>query len=282
MNSILEPLRPALDALDITSWNGLGTSAWITGAGIHTGAQTRVRFIRAPLEPVRLLSAGTEIPLVAENVVNTVRATEIGVHGHNVSTIEHLLAALYVMGHWSGFLIEIDGPEIPILDGSGIGWAYALRDVAPEPVLSALEPRFETAVEVRGGYVGLESLKADEPMRITFTVGYSHPSIGEQSWSGVRRDWQRLLNARTFGFQNELERLMAQGKGMGFNGENAVVFGEGGTNMPLRGADEPVRHKALDLLGDLYLVGRPLNAHVVAERASHEAHVAFALALRGK
>lgn len=282
MNSMLEPLRSTIDAFDIKSWNGLGTSAWIAGTGIHTGAQTRVRFIRAPLEPVRLLREGTEIPLVAEHVVNTIRATEIGLHGHNVSTIEHLLAALYVMGHWSGFLIEIDGPEVPILDGSSIGWAHALRDVAPEPVLSALEPRFETAVEVRGGYVGLESLKADEPMRITFTVGYSHPSIGEQSWSGVRRDWQRLLNARTFGFQNELERLMAQGKGMGFNGENAVVFGDGGTNMPLRGADEPVRHKALDLLGDLYLVGRPVNAHVVAERASHEAHVAFALALRGK
>jgi UDP-3-O-[3-hydroxymyristoyl] N-acetylglucosamine deacetylase len=282
MNSILEPLRSTLDALEIPIWNGLGTSPWITGMGIHSGEKTRVRFIRAPLEPVRLLNDGVEIPLIAENVVNTIRATEIGLHGRRVSTIEHLLAALYVMGHWSGFLIEVDGNEIPILDGSSIGWAHALRDVSPEPVLSPLEPRFETAVEVRGGYVGLESLKPGEAMRITFTVGYPHPSIGEQSWTGVRHDWQRLLNARTFGFQNELERLMAQGKGMGFNGENAVVFGEGGTNMALRGADEPVRHKALDLLGDLYLVGRPLNAHIAAERASHEAHVAFALALRGK
>jgi UDP-3-O-[3-hydroxymyristoyl] N-acetylglucosamine deacetylase len=282
MNSILEPLRTTIDALQIPSWDGHGTSAWITGKGIHTGEITRVRFIRAPLEPVRLLRDGVQIPLVAENVVNTVRATEIGFHGRSVSTIEHLLAALYIMGHWSGFLIEIDGSEVPILDGSAIGWAHALRDVAPEPVLSALEPRFETAVEVRGGYVGLESVKPGETMRITFTVGYPHPKIGEQSWTGVRHDWQRLVNARTFGFQNELERLMAQGKGMGFNGQNAVVFGEDGTNMPLRGMDEPVRHKALDLLGDLYLVGRPLNAHVVAERASHEAHVAFALALRGK
>jgi UDP-3-O-[3-hydroxymyristoyl] N-acetylglucosamine deacetylase len=282
MNSILEPLRTTIDALQIPRWDGHGTSQWISGVGIHTGETTRVRFIRAPLEPVRLLRDGVEIPLVAENVVNTVRATEIGLSGRSVSTIEHLLAALYVMGHWSGFLIEIDGSEIPILDGSAIGWAHALREVAPEPVLSALEPRFETAVEVRGGYVGLESLKPNEAMRITFTVGYPHPSIGEQSWTGLRHDWQRLLNARTFGFQNELERLMAQGKGMGFNGENAVVFGDSGTNQPLRGMDEPVRHKALDLLGDLYLVGRPLNAHVVAERASHEAHVAFALALRGK
>jgi UDP-3-O-[3-hydroxymyristoyl] N-acetylglucosamine deacetylase len=282
MNSILEPLRTTIDALQIPRWDGHGTSRWITGPGIHTGETTRVRFIRAPLEPVRLLRDGVEIALVAENVVNTVRATEIGSSGRSVSTIEHLLAALYVMGHWSGFLIEIDGGEVPILDGSAIGWAHALREVAPEPVLSALEPRFETAVEVRGGYVGLESVKPNEAMRITFTVGYPHPSIGEQSWTGLRHDWQRLLNARTFGFQNELERLMAQGKGMGFNGENAVVFGESGTNMPLRGMDEPVRHKALDLLGDLYLVGRPLNAHVVAERASHEAHVAFALALRGK
>jgi UDP-3-O-[3-hydroxymyristoyl] N-acetylglucosamine deacetylase len=282
MNSILEPLRSTIDSLGIPRWDGHGTSPWIVGTGIHTGETTRVRFIRAPLEPVRLLNDGVEISLIAENVINTIRATEIGLHGRRVSTIEHLLAALYAMGHWSGFLIEIDGSEVPILDGSAIGWAHALRDVAPEPVLSALEPRFETAVEVRGGYVGLESLKPGESMRITFTVGYPHPSIGEQSWTGVRRDWERLLNARTFGFHNELERLMAQGKGMGFNGENAVVFSDEGTNMALRGRDEPVRHKALDLLGDLYLVGRPLNAHIVAERASHEAHVAFALALRGR
>ncbi|NJK44052.1 MAG: UDP-3-O-acyl-N-acetylglucosamine deacetylase [Pleurocapsa sp. SU_196_0] len=282
MNSILEPLRSTIDALQILSWDGHGTSAWITGKGIHTGETTRVRFIRAPLEPVRLLRDGVHIPLVAENVVNTVRATEIGFHGRSVSTIEHLLAALYIMGHWSGFLIEIDGSEVPILDGSAIGWAHALRNVAPEP--RPQRPR--ASLRDRGGstrgYVGLESVKPGETMRITFTVGYPHPKIGEQSWTGVRHDWQRLVNARTFGFQNELERLMAQGKGMGFNGQNAVVFGDDGTNMPLRGLDEPVRHKALDLLGDLYLVGRPLNAHVVAERASHEAHVAFALALRGK
>lgn len=264
---------------NITAWDGTGTSAWIDGSGIHTGEHTRVRFHRTPGEPIALLRDGQRIALIAENVVDTNLATEVGVGGLRVSTVEHLLAALYVMNHWSGFQIEVDGPEVPILDGSALGWALALAGLEPEALPQRLIAP-EIAVEVRGGYVGLETVPEGQPAAVRVTIGYPHPAITAQVWHGQQHDWPTLLDARTFGFERDLERLWAMGRGMGVTGENAVVYGEDGPSLKPRGTDEPARHKALDLLGDLYLVGRPLQAVIVAERNGHAANVAMALELR--
>ena len=263
----------------INAWDGLGASAWIDGIGIHSGQNTRVRFHRAPGEPIALLRDGQRIALTAENVVDTNLATELGTGGIRVSTVEHLLAALYVMNHWSGFAIEVDGPEVPILDGSALGWAQALAGIEPEALPERLVPP-EIAVEVRGGYVGLETVPAGQSAAVRVTIGYPHPAITAQVWHGHQHDWRTLLDARTFGFERDLERLWAMGRGMGVTSENAVVYGEEGPSLKPRGTDEPARHKALDLLGDLYLVGRPLQAVIVAERNGHAANVAMALELR--
>jgi UDP-3-O-[3-hydroxymyristoyl] N-acetylglucosamine deacetylase len=276
LNTIIEQHLVNLSTFDIHPWSGRGSSAWVVGPGIHSGQTARVRFHRAPLEPVRLLVNGLEIPLTADHVIDTYLATKLGFGDVSVSTVEHLLAALYILNHWTGFVIEVQGSEVPILDGSALGWLRALSRVTPEPMPSALTPKAEAVAEVREGYVGLEPAKPDEPLRITVKVAYPHPAIGTQSWTGLRNDWINLIDARTFGFNSTLDRLLTQGRGTGFDGTNAVVFDDLGTNLELRGKDEPVRHKALDLLGDLYLVGRPLHAHVVAESASHEAHVKFA------
>ncbi len=272
----LEKLRK----FDIIPWSGRGTSHWVSGPGIHTGTTSRVRFHLTPLEPVRLKVGQVEIPLVTDNVIDTYLATKIGVGAVAVSTIEHLLATLYVLNHWTGFIIEVEGDEIPILDGSALGWYQVLRDVPPDPMPAPVTPSREAVAEVREGYVGLEPASPEEPLRITVKIGFPHPQIGMQAWTGVRNDWVNLLDARTFGFQHMLDRLFANGRGMGLDGENAVIFEDEGTNLSLRGKNEPVRHKALDLLGDLYLIGRPLHAHVVAESASHEAHVKFAKLIR--
>ena len=260
-------------------WDGQHTSAWIEGVGIHTGAATRVRFHSTPGEAVCLLSGGVRIPLLAENVRNTQLATQLTANGASVSTTEHLLAALNILGHWTGFEIEVEGPEIPILDGSAYGWALVLQHVTPEVSPIRFVPP-EIAVEVRGGYVGLENIAATIPAQLNVSIGFAHPDINDQRWIANELRWRELLDARTFAFAHDLERLLASGRGMGFNNENAVVFSKEGPSLPLRGFDEPVRHKALDLLGDLYLVGAPLQALVVAERPSHEANVALALELR--
>jgi UDP-3-O-[3-hydroxymyristoyl] N-acetylglucosamine deacetylase len=267
------------NASTIIAWDGHGASAWIDGIGIHSGENTRVRFHRTPGEPIGLLRDGQRIALIAENVVDTNLATEIGAGGVRVSTIEHLLAALYVLNHWSGFQIEVDGPEVPILDGSAYGWAQALAHLEPEALPERLVPP-EIAVEVRGGYVGLENIAPGQSAAVRVTIGYPHPAITAQVWHGAQDRWKTLLDARTFGFERDLERLWAMGRGMGVTAENAVVYGEEGPSLKPRGTDEPARHKALDLLGDLYLVGRPLEAVIVGERNGHAANVAMALELR--
>ncbi len=277
---VIEQHLQRLEKFDIHPWSGRGTSAWISGPGIHSGITSRVRFHCDPLAPVRLRVGKTEIPLTTDFVKDTYLATRIGVEDVTVSTVEHLLAALYVLNHWTGFVIEVQGDEIPILDGSALGWYHMLRRVAPEPMPTPITPSREAVAEVREGYVGLEPALPDEPLRITVKIGFPHPSIGMQAWTGLRTDCHNLLDARTFGFNHLLDRLIVSGRGMGFDGENAVVFDDVGTNLSLRGKDEPVRHKALDLLGDLYLIGKPLHAHVVAESASHEAHVKFANLIR--
>lgn len=263
----------------IAAWDGQGTSHWLDGVGIHSGERTRVRFHRTPGEPIALLRDGKRIALIAENVQDTNLATLIGVNGVSVSTIEHLLAALHVQGHWTGFQIEVDGPEVPILDGSALGWAQVLGQITPEPAPASVIPG-ELAVEVRGGYVGLETVPPGTGTRLRVTIGYPHPAITAQAWEGDSRDFASLLDARTFGFERDLERLWAMGRGMGVTADNAVVYGENGPSLKPRGLDEPARHKALDLLGDLYLVGRPIEALVVAERNGHAANVAMALELR--
>ena len=260
-------------------WDGQNTSAWVEGVGIHTGAATRVRFRSTPGEAVCIVRDGVRIALLAENVRNTQLATQICAEGVSVSTTEHLLAALHILGHWTGFEIQVEGPEVPILDGSALGWSLVLQDVIPEVAPARIVPP-EIAVEVRGGYVGLENIAGDLPARLNVSIGFAHPDINDQRWIADELSWRDLLDARTFAFAHDLERLLATGRGMGFNNENAIVFSKKGPSLALRGFDEPVRHKALDLLGDLYLVGAPLQALVVAERPSHEANVALALELR--
>ncbi len=269
-----------------TTWNGQNVSAWAEGLGIHSGATTKVRFHAAPGEPIAFLVDGQRIEPHVDNVVSTTLATELGncLSGNSttkLSTVEHLLAALNILGHWSGFVIEVCGNEIPILDGSALGWQSMLGEIAPEPMPQALVPK-DTAVEVRGGYVGAEAAPETEAASVIVAIGFSHPKIGEQTWAGDRRHWNDLLDARTFGFARELDRLLAQGRGLGAREDNAIIFDDEGPRLPLRGHDEPVRHKALDLLGDLYLLGKPLQARVWAERASHEAHVALAREILGQ
>jgi UDP-3-O-[3-hydroxymyristoyl] N-acetylglucosamine deacetylase len=210
-------------------------------------------------------------------VTATALSTELGAGRARVSTVEHLLAALHAGGHWTGLVVEVDGPELPILDGSALGWARLLENLEPEAAPPSLVPPRELALEVRGGYVGLEPAPA---LSLSVRVAYLHPAIGEQGWAGGPERWAELLDARTFGFERDLERLWSRA-GPSAPGKTTPSSTARRPQLPPRGRDEVVRHKALDLLGDLYLAGAPLAARVVAERASHEAHVALALALRG-
>ena len=253
-------------------------SAVVRGTGVHGGRATTVHLIRRE-GPVRLRRAGREIVPRPEAVVATRASTVLGADGVRVATVEHLLAALHVRGIWSDLLIEVDGDELPILDGSAAPWDEALADLGPFPAPPApFAPG--TEAEVRRDDGAVARLQAG-PRRIAATVRFDHPAIGEQRWSGGPDAWPTLLPARTFGFAAEAEALRAAGLALGAGPENAIVFGDDGPLQPLRFPDEPVRHKALDALGDLYLAGRPFAGTLCVERAGHGLHVRLVRMLNG-
>lgn len=242
--------------------------AKVEGIGIHSGRRVSVWLHRAP-GPIRFLSAGVEIPARVANVSDTARATTLAHAGASVTLVEHLLAALRIAGFFEGVLVEVAGSELPILDGSAGPWAEAVSQLgppaAPPPPLT-LSKRL--VVERGGGRAsaepGTEALVCE--------IDFAHPAIGHQVWSGGPQNYGEVLDARTFGFLSELAGLRERGLALGATLEHAIVFADEGPVRPLRSADEPVRHKALDAIGDLSLLGRPLAGAVSIVRGSHALH----------
>jgi UDP-3-O-[3-hydroxymyristoyl] N-acetylglucosamine deacetylase len=248
-------------------------STVVRGIGVHGGRPATVQLFRRD-GPVRLRRGGREVAPRFDAVVATRGATVLGDDGVRIATVEHLLAALHVRAIWSGLLIEVDGDELPILDGSAAPWDEALAELGPFP--AAPEPLPPDAeAEARRADGGVARLQAG-PRWIEATVAFDHPAIGRQRWSGGPDAWPALLPARTFGFAADVEALRAAGLARGAGPENAIVFGDDGPLQPLRFPDEPVRHKALDALGDLYLAGRPFHGTLRVERAGHDLHVRLA------
>ncbi|HKI57228.1 MAG TPA: UDP-3-O-acyl-N-acetylglucosamine deacetylase [Trueperaceae bacterium] len=243
----------------------------LEGIGVHTGVRCRVTLHRVD-GPVRFRRNGTDIPATLDAVVDSRRATTLGVGRERIAVVEHLLAALAMRGFWSGVLVEASAPELPILDGSARDWyalAGELADRPPPP--PPLRPDASLTLHIDDARAELRP----GPAELCYGIAFDHPAIGEQHWCGGPDRYPELVEARTFGFLSELESLISQGLASGANLGNAIVFGEEGPLVPLRAEDEPVRHKALDALGDLFLLARPLDARVAFWRGSHRVHVAF-------
>jgi UDP-3-O-[3-hydroxymyristoyl] N-acetylglucosamine deacetylase len=276
----------------------------LSGHGLHTGVFSEVRLHRVE-GGVRFLRNGTEIPALLESVIATPRCTILGKDNEKIALVEHLLAALHVLGWWEGVLLEVSGEEIPILDGSAQGWVEEVRSLGtPPPLRSHLEVVKGFGVQGSGfsqnpkplsGSKSASTIQAEtdriwnlktpnpEPFlsiepgatKLSVSVNYDHPAIGSQTWEGSPEKYPELLSARTFGFLKEYETLRSQGLASHVSLENAIVFHENGTLSPLRFSNEPVRHKALDVLGDFFLLGKPLLGSLSVARGSHHAHVTF-------
>ncbi|WP_299427338.1 UDP-3-O-acyl-N-acetylglucosamine deacetylase [uncultured Meiothermus sp.] len=247
----------------------------ISGIGLHTGKQSTVRF--HPAEgPVRFRMGRLEFRPLASAVVDTLRCTVMGYHDLRLMTVEHLLSALFIRGIWEGLVIEVTGPEIPILDGSAREWLAVLQDFpapAPQPQLLQGTTRIEE---------GRSSVLAQpaEVFSLTATILFPHPKIGYQQVQCPPTSLVELASARTFGFLKEAEAMRAQGLIKGASLENALVFSEHDFASTPRMLHEPVWHKALDFLGDLYLAGRPYQGRFVVHRGSHRLHVELAKLLQ--
>jgi UDP-3-O-[3-hydroxymyristoyl] N-acetylglucosamine deacetylase len=247
----------------------------ISGYGLHTGVPSWVHLHRDE-GAVRFRRGRQEIPARLESVLDTRRSTTLGSGGYRVTTVEHLLAALYVRGWWEGLVIEVSADELPILDGSAAPWLGLIDSLGtpPEPPRGLVVGETfswqhgDTRCTVRPGV-----------QRLCSEISFAHPAIGQMRWCGGAEDYSGLLSARTFGFLSDLEALRARGLATAASLENAIVYGDEGPLTPLRFTDEPVRHKALDALGDFYLLGRPLWGELEVVRGSHEAHIHFARTL---
>lgn len=254
------------------------------GVGLHTGAQTRVEIRPAPEGHGLVFALGEDgfaVPALAEYVTDTSRATVLGRDGRTVSTVEHLLSALFGLGV-SNAVIAVSGPEIPVADGSGKRFVESLETagLAPQPA-----PRATLALDapfvLREGDRLFAAFPSDG-FRVRFVADFPAP-VGTQYYDGpmnasvYRAD---ICAARTFGYLREVESLLARGLARGGSLENAIVFDENGPMCPLRWPNEVVRHKVLDLLGDLALLGAWPQFDVVAIKSGHALHAAATLAMR--
>lgn len=251
--------------------------AAVEGVGIHSGERCRV-WLHRDDGPLRFRTGGAEVVALVESVVATPRCTIIGNGDHaRVATVEHLLAALRVAGFWSGVVVEVDGPELPILDGSALPWYESLRSLGPAP---AAPPAWRPTAPVTASYGASRVRLEPGDERLATSIDYDHPAIGAQRWCGAPAEYRELLSSRTYATMAELHALRAAGGLLGAAEGRGIVFGDGGPLGALRWPDEPVRHKALDALGDFTLLGFPLQGSLSIDRGSHAAHVAFMQQLR--
>ena len=265
----------------------LKTSVSIEGVGLHSGHPVRATFRPAPAGHGvvfrRLDRPDTRIPARVESASTFDYATTLSQDGVSVGTVEHVLSAAFG-GGLDNCVIELDGPEVPILDGSALPFVRLFHAAgferldAPVRSLSSSEP---VRVSRDGRSV---SFQPDGPgLTITYEIDFPHPVVGRQELTVAIRPEEystRIAPARTFGFAKDVAAMRARGLARGGSLHNAVVLDEAGVlSGPLRFRDEFVRHKVLDLVGDLALLGVALNGHIHARRAGHAMHIEFARAL---
>lgn len=246
------------------------------GVGIHLGRPARVEVLPAPVDSGRVfVRQGQEIPALHARVSSVERCTVISAGGVAVSTVEHLLAACAGL-QLDNLRIEIDGPEVPILDGSALPFVDAFMAAG----IVAQERAARRHVLTRPLWVGdQQALVLALPAaraRLEYCLHYQHPMITSQQvqhTTSPESFVSELAPARTYGFMEEVEALLERGLALGGDLSNALVICSDGYTSPLRFPDEPVRHKCLDLVGDLALLGCDLLASVVAVKAGHRLHV---------
>lgn len=270
-------LEQAAEVLRFANQHTLTQPFELSGVGLHTGAIVAVAVYPAPAFAgryfVRTDLEDAVIPARIAFLQQTRLSTELGTNSGAIRTVEHVLAALCGLGI-DNARIEVNGSEMPLLDGSAQEWARQILSVgwrqqaALRQIYTVTEP-----VVVRQGDAFVAAVPAAQT-RLTYGIEFSHPAVGQQ-WHSIQPEnfLADVAPARTFGFASEVEKLRESGLIKGGSLENALVCGDAGwLNPPLRYPNEPVRHKLLDLIGDLSLMGRLPRAHVLAYKASHALH----------
>jgi UDP-3-O-[3-hydroxymyristoyl] N-acetylglucosamine deacetylase len=250
------------------------------GIGLHSGnkvtltlkpaaADTGIRFRRTDL--------GIEIPATVAHVTSLQYATVLGHNGATVETVEHLLAALVSAGI-DNLVVELSHNEVPIMDGSAAPFLYLVQEAGVKK-LSATRKHIKILrpVQISDGDKRIAVYPSDH-FKVSYTISFDHPMLRHQSRTERITEEsfaEHIAPARTFGFLKEVEWMRQNGLALGGSLDNAIVIGDTGVLNALRFEDEFVRHKILDAIGDLALLGHPLIGHVVAHRAGHALHTAL-------
>lgn len=258
----------------------------LEGVGLHQGLPVHCRlrpawsgqghiFVRSDLDPP------VEIAASLDNLTVSALSTQLQRGEASIQTVEHCLAALSGLGI-DNCVIEVDGPELPILDGSALPFVLALLEGG---VLEQDQPRavarLDQPLTVWEGEAFVAAVPSPEP-RFSYAIDFVDSPIGQQWYSWVWSETafsQEIAPARTFTRLQDVERAREHGLIKGGSLENAIVCTDSDWLTPLRFANEPVRHKLLDLLGDLSLLGIQVRAHILAHKAGHALHHRFSQAL---
>lgn len=276
----------------MTVWPEDYSQAWTlaraverTGVGLHSGSPCRVRLQPTDTAGYRVgwldAPALEPVALHPSQVSDTQLCTALRLDQRRLATVEHLLAALAGTG-LSHIELLVEGEEIPLLDGSALPWVEAISEAGLHP-LGRREPLQSLAapITLQQGQSFVTALPSERP-RIGAAIEFSQKAIGRQLYSLELTPTafvEQIAPARTFGFREQIDQLRSAGLIRGGDLDNALVCdGDHWLNPPLRFPQEPVRHKLLDLLGDLALAGLP-QAQVFAFRGSHGLHTALAAAL---
>ena len=253
------------------------------GIGLHSGNKVTLSLKPAPADSgIRFRRSdlgGLEVAATAEHVGGINYATGLTRDAVRVDTVEHLLAALVSLGI-DNAIVELSSPEVPIMDGSAAPFIYLIQEAGvkllstPRRYLKVLRPMALSRGDKR------IALYPSDHFKVTYSIAYDHPLLRHQSRT-IRLSpevfVEEIAPARTFTFLKEVEMLRQQGLALGGSLENAVVIGDTGVlNNALRFDDEFVRHKILDVIGDMALLGHPIVGHLVAHRGGHALHTAFA------
>ena len=253
------------------------------GIGLHSGnkvnltlkpavADFGIRFRRTDL-------GNHEVAATVSNLAGIQLATGLAINEVSVETVEHLLAALVSVGI-DNVIVELNSPEVPIMDGSAAPFIYLIHEAGvkrlqtPRKYLKIVRPIALSRGDKR------IALYPSDHFKVTYSIAFDHPMLRHQSRTlriSPESFVEGIAPARTFTFLKEVEQLRKQGLALGGSLENAIVVGETGVlNHALRFDDEFVRHKILDVIGDMALLGHPIIGHLVAHRGGHGLHTAFA------
>ncbi|HSA07129.1 MAG TPA: UDP-3-O-acyl-N-acetylglucosamine deacetylase [Candidatus Gastranaerophilales bacterium] len=256
-------------------------TAAIAGKGLMSGLNCNVNIFPSKDGGIKFYVAGAKEPVVvcSQNVVSTNNCVVIGNNENSkVILIEHFMSACAFAGI-ENLDVCIDSPELPILDGSAFEWHNLFIEAGADLNFVIKETYFDKAVGLSDNKSDITLIPAED-FKLIYCVNFDHPEL-KNRWVSfdLTQDKKQILEARTFGYLKDLEKFRQAGMALGVTAENAIGLAEKGYTTQLRSEFEPIKHKILDLIGDLYLSGlNPLGfkAHIIAKDAGHKMHTEFA------